>query len=153
LRDRITLLAARAAEFPPTPPSPLGGEGGVGGLDYWDQVSLAEAELLRGRLAEARRLYRQAFADSGPLVGRVEVTRKQLGENLLALGLRGDVEEFLTRSRTDHPGRPILVGVTGHRKLPPGDALRHRVLEALEVIRGARGEEPVSALMAVSNLA
>src|SRR5262249_50928770 len=87
-----------------------------------------------------------------PLVGRIEISRRQLGENLRALGLADDVEVFLTRTTVSRPDPSVLVGVTGHRVLPATDTLRGRVFEVLETIRQPRGGERVS-LVAASNLA
>jgi hypothetical protein len=139
LRDRARLLADR--------------DDGPLELDSWDQIALAEAEQLLGRLAEARRCYREAFASSGPLAGRVEVSSKQLSENLRALGLVDSVEVFLTRATVVEAERPILVGVTGHRVLPAGDALRGRVHEVLEEIRQRGNGKRRPSLAAVSSLA
>ena len=64
-------------------------------FDYWDQVSLAEAELLAGNLAEARALYRDAFARHALQRGDVKVSRNQLAAILPCLALAASPEEFL----------------------------------------------------------
>ncbi len=50
-------------------------------FDYWDQVSLAEAELLAGNLAEARDLYRDAFERHALRRGDLKVSQNQLSRD------------------------------------------------------------------------
>jgi formylglycine-generating enzyme required for sulfatase activity/tetratricopeptide (TPR) repeat protein len=69
-------------------------------LSYWDQVTLADAELLLGNLSAARQHYRSAFAHSTAQLAAVEAARKQLGEILPFLG-GGSVDEFLDDPRPD----------------------------------------------------
>jgi tetratricopeptide (TPR) repeat protein len=65
-------------------------------FNYWDQVTRAEAELLLGERAAARRTYLAAFAaHAAEQADNVKVTRNQLGELLRALGLPCGVDEFL----------------------------------------------------------
>jgi tetratricopeptide (TPR) repeat protein len=113
-------------------------------LNYWDQVTLAEAELLRGELATARCLYRDAFAKhSEHQRANMEVSYQQLGEILRALGLSYSVATFLERPLVSDDRTPLLVGVAGGRRLPSNGALRQRVLEALDFLRrrGCQGRE------------
>jgi tetratricopeptide (TPR) repeat protein len=75
-------------------------------LNYWDQVTLAEAELLLGHVAEARRLYNRAFAlHRGAQPGNVEVTRLQVEALLPHVGQGSSVDVFLN-SQDGFPIRP-----------------------------------------------
>ena len=69
-------------------------------FDYWDQVSLAEAELLAGNLAEARDLYRDAFERHALRRGDLKVSQNQLSAILACLGLSASPEEFLAHGST-----------------------------------------------------
>jgi tetratricopeptide (TPR) repeat protein len=65
-------------------------------LNYWDQATLAEAELLLGNFAEARRIYNQAFAMyDKEQPANTAVTRQQLETLLPFVGYSGTVAEFL----------------------------------------------------------
>jgi hypothetical protein len=64
-------------------------------MNYWDQVTLAEAELLLGDLDASRRGYRAGFDTHREQRDNIDVTRKQLGELLQTLGLPESVETFL----------------------------------------------------------
>jgi tetratricopeptide (TPR) repeat protein len=71
---------------------------------FWDEMTLAEAELVAGDLSAARIAYRHAFErHSGAQQGNVPVCRKQLGELLQALGITLTVEEFLSQSDSPAP--------------------------------------------------
>jgi tetratricopeptide (TPR) repeat protein len=66
------------------------------GLNYWDQATLAEGELVLGNLAEARRIYNKAFAMyDNEQPANTTVTRKQLETLLPYVGFSGTAEEFL----------------------------------------------------------
>lgn len=68
-------------------------------LNYWDRVTLAEAELLSGELAVARQLYQDTFARHAEQQrANIEVTRKQLDEILRMLGMSYDSAGFLGQS-------------------------------------------------------
>jgi len=54
---------------------------------YWDQVTLAEAQLLLGDWATARQTYDEAFARHPERRGDIEVSRRQRDEILKTLGL------------------------------------------------------------------
>jgi tetratricopeptide (TPR) repeat protein len=64
-------------------------------FNYWDQVTLAEAQLLLGDWAAARRTYREAFARHATRLGDIRVTSNQLGEHLNALSRGDTVDAFL----------------------------------------------------------
>ncbi|HJT75800.1 MAG TPA: tetratricopeptide repeat-containing protein [Gemmataceae bacterium] len=64
-------------------------------FSYWDQVTLAEAQLLLGDWSAARQAYREAFARHATRLGDIKVTRDQLAEHLEALGGRDKVDAFL----------------------------------------------------------
>ena len=55
-------------------------------LNYWDHVTLAEAQLLLGRFASSRQTYREAFGRYAEQQGNIEVSRRQAVEILGALG-------------------------------------------------------------------
>ncbi len=59
--------------------------------NYWDRVTLAEAQVLLGKFADARRNYEVAFAKHPKQKANIAVTRAQLDEILRALGQEGTV--------------------------------------------------------------
>jgi tetratricopeptide (TPR) repeat protein len=123
-------------------------------LNYWDQVTLAEAELLLGELAAARRLYRAAFAAHAERQqANIAVSLKQMGEILQMLGLSYGAAEFLERPLPAEGECPVTVGVTGHRQLPREARLHERVLQALTMLRQARRRHEEPPLIALSGLA
>jgi hypothetical protein len=66
------------------------------GLNYWDQATLAEGELVLGNLAEAKRIYNKAFAMyDKEQPANTAVTRKQLETLLPYVGFSATAEEFL----------------------------------------------------------
>jgi tetratricopeptide (TPR) repeat protein len=139
LADRVCQLLIRRATV-------LAGDE-AGSLNYWDQLSLAEGELLAGRIGRARRLYQQAFASSQDQNGRDQVARQQLRQNLSALGMTDDPELFLGRSSAIEP---FLIGVTGHRILPDEALLRNRVREVLEELRVQAAPAPLGVLSSLA---
>jgi tetratricopeptide (TPR) repeat protein len=56
-------------------------------FNYWDQVTLAEAQLLLGDWPTAQQTYQDAFNRHADRRGDIEVTRKQRDEIIKALGL------------------------------------------------------------------
>lgn len=65
-------------------------------LNYWDQATLAEAELLMGNLHEARQIYSKAFAMyDQEQAANTAVTRQQLEALLPHVGFRGTAAEFV----------------------------------------------------------
>jgi tetratricopeptide (TPR) repeat protein len=64
-------------------------------LTYWDQVTLAEAYLLEGRLEEAGTLYRDAFLRHADRSGIVMVSVKQASRHLRELGLADRTADVL----------------------------------------------------------
>jgi tetratricopeptide (TPR) repeat protein len=84
LRDRTAILRDKESSDPDV------------GLNYWDQVTLAEAEMVLGNLDEARRIYNKAFAMYDKEQGaNTAVTRKQLETLLPCVGFSGTAAEFL----------------------------------------------------------
>jgi tetratricopeptide (TPR) repeat protein len=81
LAQRVTLLAR-------------GREGGYA-LGFWDQVTLAEAQVLLGDLPAARAAYQEALRRYPDQRAGAEVARTQLKHLLEALGLPNPVDEFL----------------------------------------------------------
>jgi tetratricopeptide (TPR) repeat protein len=88
LRDRAAALARAALARQPDDPDLL--------FNYWDQVTLAEAQLLLGQFAAARHTYQQAFARHPEQQANIDVSRQQMGEILRALSLSVTPETFLT---------------------------------------------------------
>ncbi len=82
------VLRSRAAALAPHP----------GGSDlaqnYWDQVTLAEAELLSGDIASSRRSYRVAFEHHTAKRSGIKVSCQQRDEILKALGLPPWEDDF-----------------------------------------------------------
>jgi len=64
-------------------------------LNYWDQVTLAEAQVLLGEYAAARAAYVEAFTKHPEYHDNIAVSRGQLGDLLQALGAACGAEEFL----------------------------------------------------------
>jgi tetratricopeptide (TPR) repeat protein len=123
-------------------------------LNYWDQVTLAEAEMLLGDLAAARRHYRAAFATHAEQQrANIEVSQKQLGEVLRLQGISDDVSVFLGRPLRTATQRPVIVGVTGHRRLPRDKRLHRRLHDVLTMIRQAHFRDRGQLLVALSGLA
>lgn len=68
-------------------------------LNYWDQVTLAEAELLMGNMDEARQIYNKAFAMyDQEQTANTAVTRQQLESLLPYVGSSGTAAEFLKQA-------------------------------------------------------
>jgi tetratricopeptide (TPR) repeat protein len=103
--------------------------------NYWQLATLAEAELLLGNLAEARRIYQEALARHPEFAANVEVSLRQAERNLRALGLSLSIDEFLRQPSATADLPAHKVAVTGHRVLPADPALQARVREVIERIR------------------
>lgn len=110
-------------------------------LNYWDQVTLAEAELLLGNDETARRIYHDAFARYADRTDDISVTCKQ------ARAIRPELALAY---------RCVMVGVTGHRQLPNDEALREQTREMLgqvkQIAAGCEGSDAVG-LVVLSSLA
>jgi hypothetical protein len=76
-------------------------------LNYWDQVTLAEAELLLGDGEAARRTYHHAFDSHPEQRDNIAVSRKQLAEILRALGSSDSAETFLATPLPADPAAPV----------------------------------------------
>lgn len=83
LQDRIAALR----EFQGDKPGPV--------LNYWDHVTLAEAQLLLRDFDTARLTYREAFQTHAKQAGNIKVSREQLEEILRVLGPPYTADEFL----------------------------------------------------------
>jgi hypothetical protein len=102
-------------------------------LNYWDWVTLAEAELLQGKLLRAWHTYSAAFTAYPEQRDTIEVSLEQSKHILEAMGLSHSFRRFA--EPIPAPGAsPPAIGVTGHRVLPADDALVVRVDEALDLI-------------------
>lgn len=115
---------------------------------YWEQVTLAEAELLLGNLDIARRRYTDAARAFPEKRGDIDVAERQLDLNLPALGLGYAAREFLGRPIPDEGEIFFAIGVAGHRTLPADDpdfdAAIAGVLNRAERIRAGRGAAGVT---------
>jgi hypothetical protein len=145
LRSRAELLAAQ--HFDPGSAS-----------TYWDLATRAESELLMGELAEARRIYKEAFqfeSEESEGSERIKVTRRQAEEIGEAMGFSFTPEASTGTQPQPSPGDgpSLIVGVTGHRRLAGGDALRERVAEAVAMLRSELPAPPQGPLVALSALA
>jgi tetratricopeptide (TPR) repeat protein len=90
LRDRVAVLGKHYKDDPEV------------GLNYWDQVTLAEADLVLGNLAEARRLYNKAFRlHATEQTANIGVTRMQMEAILTHLGPACSADAFLAKSGTN----------------------------------------------------
>jgi tetratricopeptide (TPR) repeat protein len=122
-------------------------------LDYWDQVSLAEAELLVGNVSVARTTYGEAFERHKLLRDNVEVSKGQLAEILPRLGLSVDPDEFLARLSPKSRLPTLILGVSGHRSLPGDQRLLEQVQAALKHVVQVRYGKRKPALVLLSALA
>jgi tetratricopeptide (TPR) repeat protein len=83
------VLHRRAAALPKDLNDPRGSIG------FWDQVTLAEAQLILGDATAARETYRTALTLNADRRGDIEVSRRQLGELLKVLAVAPDVDSYL----------------------------------------------------------
>jgi tetratricopeptide (TPR) repeat protein len=111
-----------------------GGDARMLAASYWDEVTLAEAELLLGELAEARRRYHEAFARSARSKGNIKVAMQQAQRHLPYLGLDVAAEAFFQRESVESD-KALWIGVTGHRSLADEAGLKPRIAEAIEQLR------------------
>ncbi|MBI4615983.1 MAG: DUF4145 domain-containing protein [Planctomycetes bacterium] len=114
-------------------------------LNYWDTVTWAELELLLGSRHVAERFYRDALAANAGQAGAVGATRKQLALLLPRLGIDQGVEEFLSAGTRAPAAGAIVLGVTGHRRLPAASELAAslgRVLDELPARLGRAASTP-----------
>ncbi|MGQ0614625.1 MAG: tetratricopeptide repeat-containing protein [Planctomycetaceae bacterium] len=116
-------------------------------MDVWDRLSLAEARLLCGEIAASRALFDANFRE-GPGEGVKQVALAQLERNLAALRLDLAPAAFPAAAPAEK-GVPFVIGVVGHRELPPGSV--PLVQEALRGIVGSR--TPPFQLVALGSLA
>ncbi|MGD1278310.1 MAG: tetratricopeptide repeat protein [Tepidisphaeraceae bacterium] len=97
---------------------------------YWDQVTLAEAELLLGELAAARLRYQSAFKQSAQSKGNIKVASEQAQRHLPLLGLSLSGKEFFKLEQPS-PGGQLVIGVTGHRTLSDEEAIRSTIAQTI----------------------
>jgi tetratricopeptide (TPR) repeat protein len=78
-------------------------------LNYWDQVALAEAQLLLGQWSQARRTYRDAFRLHADQTENIAVSRRQAIEGLEALGISAhDAASFFDESSDFSFAPPVI---------------------------------------------
>ena len=97
-----------------------GGDAQMLAGSYWDEVTLAEAQLLMGSIADARRRYQSAFTRAARSRGMVKVASDQAQRHLPLLGLTLSGLEFFSASMPSPRnaiGGQCILGVTGHRAL------------------------------------
>ncbi len=116
---------------------------------FWDDVTLAEAQLLLGELAEARRIYRTAFDSHSGEVGQINVAREQAAKIALTMGLSFSLDPDEGPSASVGAPPALVVGVTGHRVLPDDTTFRDRVRAVLDALR-AREAIPMAVLSALA---
>jgi hypothetical protein len=114
---------------------------------YWDEVTLAEAELLTGELSAAKERYQAAFAGQAKSKGNIKVATDQAQRHLTPLGLTLSGKDFFSSSAVQID-QPITVGVTGHRKLDDEAAIRAKIVEAMNQISPGK-----NAMMVISAIA
>ncbi|KKL46467.1 hypothetical protein LCGC14_2345260, partial [marine sediment metagenome] len=116
---------------------------GAGGAftGYWDEVTRAEALLLQGKLAQARRTYQRAMAIYRHIGGHTQTTREQIDRILPRLGLSASAKEYLSVTCPVRPIETVRIGVTGQLELATGGALRQRLQEALDAIQERIGPD------------
>ena len=96
-------------------------------LNYWDHVTLAEAQLLLGQWGRSRRTYRAAFRLHADQTQNVAVSRAQAVEGLRAQGMSAPAAESFFDQRPDSSaGVPLIVGVVSQSDFPIDEALRER---------------------------
>jgi len=127
-------------------------------VSYWDQVTLAEAQLLLGEFAQARARYQAAFANAAKARGNIKVAADQADRLLAPLGLTLTAAEFFGDARSGpgavRPQNQVLVGITGHRSLPEESALRRRLIEIIKHLQtNAAGDGGPAQVVLLSSLA
>jgi hypothetical protein len=115
---------------------------------YWDEVTLAEAELLTGEISAAKSRYQAAFAGQAKSKGMIKVATDQAARHLAPLGLSIPGKDFFNSSVAETDEKPFIIGVTGHRKLEDEPAIRSKVIEAMNQL--AAGKNSLIVLSAVA---
>ncbi|MGA3067378.1 MAG: tetratricopeptide repeat-containing protein [Tepidisphaeraceae bacterium] len=105
---------------------------------YWDEVTLAEAELLLGDLSAAKARYQAAFARRANFKGNIKVATDQAQRHLLPLGLTISGKDLFNSVVPPPSEPPLVIGVTGHRKLANESALREKISEAMEKLSAGK---------------
>ncbi|MFK7823596.1 MAG: tetratricopeptide repeat-containing protein [Oligoflexales bacterium] len=95
---------------------------------FWDIVTLAEANLLMGNFSKSRSLYNYAFNQYSSLKGNIEITKFQLTNILKYFPVCISVDNFLAQSQTDNEDY-LSIGITGHRDLQINNELKQTVEE------------------------
>jgi len=125
----------------------------AGDLNLWDKLTLAEAQLLCGALADARSSYRAIVAAQEGTTGGLDVALGQLATNLAALKLPLTSEEFLTPERAGRDAPQIVVGVSGHRALDDPAQVEAQVRACLDSLARVGPGEVAPRIVALSPLA
>jgi hypothetical protein len=123
-------------------------------ISYWDEVTLAEAELLLGELGSARRRYQDAFAHSAKNKGNIKVASDQADRHLAPLGLTISAKVFFAPRAASVEAATVAIGITGHRTLADEVGLRMKIHEAVEKIqRDATADGKSPTIVMLSSLA
>ena len=96
----------------------------------WDEVTLAEAELLSGEFSATRKRYNAAFDQWKKQRGNIAVAKEQASRHLAPLGLTLSSDEFFGAPISTDAAKPLVVGVTGHRSLADESVIRQRIDQA-----------------------
>lgn len=111
-------------------------------LDYYDEVTLAEAYLLLEQTQRGQTLYLNAFRRFPGLEGNFEGTKEQARLILEQQG-RWD-NHFFDLPIAKPRNTPFRIAITGHRRLPEEDQAFHSALnELLAIIRRDQGDGDV----------
>ena len=119
-------------------------------LNFWDWASVAEVQLLQGKLMVAWRTYFEISTQHAELRDYIEVSLVQAGNILETMGFSVSAQRF----GEPPPARPedhLILGITGHRQLDGDAALAERVHQVFEMVRRMRS--PSSHLALLSPLA
>lgn len=117
-----------------------GGDQQLIASSYWDEVTLAEAELLLGEVGAGRRRYQAAFNNFAKSKGNIKVALQQAHRLLPALGITLAGKDFF-KAEDSAISKPLVIGVTGHRNLPDETAVGAAAGRAIREIRAKAGAD------------
>jgi tetratricopeptide (TPR) repeat protein len=114
---------------------------------YWDEVTLAESELLIGELSASRCRYQGAFDRSAKSKGNIKVASDQAQRHLSPLGLTISGKDFFKVTDSE-PTAQISIGVTGHRNLADEPGLGPIISQTISRIAAGKSVVVLSSLAA-----